>query len=78
MFIDAADVVTKIIQATIEKVKCSLNSIKALIKDAELKKVYDELKSAVEDIFQNDFKKCADVEGLKEKLTWVAIIWVVF
>lgn len=43
-------------------VKCSLNSIKVLIKDAKLKEVYEKLKSAVEDILQNDLKKCAETE----------------
>jgi len=58
----------KIIQAVVEKVKCSLNSVEGLIKDAELKKAFEELKSAVKDILQNDLKKCAETEGLKDKL----------
>lgn len=66
---DAADVIKKVIQVVVEKVKCSLNSIQGLIKDAELKKVFEDLKSAVEDILQNDLQKCAEAEGLKEKLT---------
>lgn len=69
MTFDASDAITKIIQAVIEKVKCSLNSINELIKDAELKKVYEQFKSVVEKNFQDDLKKCAETEGLKEKLT---------
>lgn len=69
MYFDAADAVTKIIQFAIEKLKCSLNSIKELIHDADFKQVYVEFKSAVENILQNDLKKCAETEGLQEKLS---------
>lgn len=63
------DIVSRVIQVVLEKVKCSVKSIDELIKDAELKKLFEELKNAVKDVVQNDLKKCAETEDIKEKLT---------
>lgn len=66
---DFADTVTEIIQLAIKKLKCSLNSIKELTHNAEFQQVYEEFKSFVDDILQNDLKKCAETERLQEKLS---------
>lgn len=64
-----ADLITSMIQVVLQKAKCTLNSVDELIKDAELKKLFEELKSAAKDVFENDFKKCTEIEGVQEKLT---------
>lgn len=69
LYFDLADAVTEIIQASIQKLRCSLNTIEELVHTAELKKAYEELKSAMDNILQIDLKKCAETEGLQEKLS---------
>lgn len=65
------DLATRIIKIVLAKVKCTLKSIDELVKDAEpeLKKLFEELKSAFQDVLQNDLKKCAETKEIKEKLT---------
>lgn len=66
---DLADIVTEVIKTGVKKLKCSLNSINELVKNSELKKLYDELKLSVDDILQNDLQKCVETKGLQEKLS---------
>lgn len=57
----------------IEKIRqqalCALNSIKGLMTDAKLKKLYDEYKALVDNVLQNDLKTCSKTEdsNLKAK-----------
>lgn len=63
-----ADTVTKVLQALLEKVKCSLKAINELVVDSDLLDIFKEFKDEVESVLKTDAKKCLQVEGLSPKV----------
>lgn len=62
------DTVTKVLQALLEKVKCSLKAIQELLVDSDLLDIFKEFKDDVERVIKTDAQKCLRVEGLSPKI----------
>lgn len=62
------DTITKVLQALLEKVKCSLKAIQKLLVDSDLLDIFTEFKDDVERVLSTDAKKCLQVEGLSPKI----------
>lgn len=63
--------IAKMLNALIEKVKCTLDVIGDLIGDGELRNVYKKFRADVEAILQNDVQQCKQTKGLLAKIKWV-------
>lgn len=62
------DTITKVLQALLEKVKCSLKAIQKSLVDSDLLDIFTEFKDDVERVLSTDAKKCLQVEGLSPKI----------
>lgn len=65
MLFDVADIA---IEAIKKKAACAVNAINELMTDPELKKVYDESKSAADNILQNELPKCTKTKDIDHKV----------
>lgn len=61
------DDINKAIQNLLLKIKCSVSVIGEVIGETDLKKDYVEYKEAVELIFKNDLKQCAQAASIQLK-----------
>jgi len=62
------DTVTKVLQALLEKVKCSMKAINELVVESDLLDIFKEFKDEVESVLKTDAKNCLQAEGLSPKI----------
>lgn len=55
-----------------EQFKCVINVINKAANGTDLEKKYVEFKAAVNAVFTNDLKRCAQSSGLRNKFKYVA------
>lgn len=62
------DTVKKMLEQLVEKVKCSMDAVEAVIGEGALRSVFKQFRYDVESLLKNDAKQCLHADGLIEKL----------
>lgn len=55
----------------LEGQRCYIDIIGNAIGEGDLKADYEQLREAVDAVFKNDLSKCREIDGGKEKLSYV-------
>lgn len=63
-----ADTVTKVVEALLAKVKCSLRALDKIFIESDLLDLFKEFRENVETVLRKDVKKCTQNDGLINKL----------